>query len=377
MAIFGGGVRPELGRTDYGAVARGSEIAAQLSAQGSQMMASGLAKALAGAGAAIQSYQEKKETKAFEEQALSNLSRTLKEMPELMDVLPVKIDPNDKKALRAAVIGGSATGSFSEGYSILNSGIQQVQQNKNIAKALSASGPSQAEQMITGGARFEDLGNASFERQPQSPRQLLASLTQAGANLGQAGNVLNAVINAQGQVAEREARKQEALDLDAISVIVSRSQNLQEAMDIAITQGVKDIRPLVSIYKDLASMKEKVGGDLPVTVRTVELPNGQTISFAAVWTGTQYQILRTQEQADDPAEVRARNDLAKRLEKAEAEYSKGNRREALRELRTAGVTMFRGEPMVDRDLDVYFAPPEGVEAQPKGPPLAPGWTIRK
>jgi len=50
--------------------------------------------------------------------------------------------------------------------------------------------------MITGGARFEDLGNASFERQPQSPRQLLASMTQAGADLGKAGNVLNALTNA-------------------------------------------------------------------------------------------------------------------------------------------------------------------------------------
>ena len=51
MALaFGGGVRPELGRTDYSAIARGSEIAAQLSAQGSQMVGQGLAKAIEGAG---------------------------------------------------------------------------------------------------------------------------------------------------------------------------------------------------------------------------------------------------------------------------------------------------------------------------------------
>ena len=63
MALaFGGGVRPELGRTDYSAIARGSEIAAQLSAQGSQMVGQGLAKALEGAGKAIVNYQERKET---------------------------------------------------------------------------------------------------------------------------------------------------------------------------------------------------------------------------------------------------------------------------------------------------------------------------
>jgi hypothetical protein len=60
MAIFGGGVRPELGRTDYGAVARGSEIAAQLSAQGSQMVGKGIASLGASLGNAIKEYEENK-----------------------------------------------------------------------------------------------------------------------------------------------------------------------------------------------------------------------------------------------------------------------------------------------------------------------------
>jgi hypothetical protein len=61
MALaFGGGVRPELGRTDYGAVARGSEIAAQLSAQGSQMVGKGIASLGASLGNAIKEYEENK-----------------------------------------------------------------------------------------------------------------------------------------------------------------------------------------------------------------------------------------------------------------------------------------------------------------------------
>jgi hypothetical protein len=349
MALaFGGGVRPELGRTDYGAVARGSEIAAQLSAQGSQMMGRGLAAGMQDATKAFQEVKamqgEVKAATALGKALMAEVERGVlpKEMGGMIGSSMEKLNSPDMPLRAQGALARQLQAQFGQ---IMEAGLQTImkqQQQAQTADALS---------------RF------------------LSGDEKAAAQIP--SDVLNAVTNAQRQVAEREARKQEALDLDAISVIASQSPNLQEAMDIAITQGVKDIRPLVSIYKDLEKMKEKVGGDLPVTVRTVELPNGQTISFAAVWTGTQHQILRPQEQAGDPAEVRARNDLAKRLEKAEAEYSKGNRKEALRELRTAGVTMFRGEPMVDRDLDVYFAPPEGVEAQPKGPPLAPGWTIRK
>ena len=61
MALaFGGGVRPELGRTDYSAIARGSEIAAQLSAQGSQMVGQGIANLGTSLGNAIKEYEQKK-----------------------------------------------------------------------------------------------------------------------------------------------------------------------------------------------------------------------------------------------------------------------------------------------------------------------------
>jgi hypothetical protein len=74
MALaFGGGVRPELGRTDYGAVARGSEIAAQLSAQGSQMMASGLSSGIQSIAKGIDEMQQMK----AQTQAATALGKTL------------------------------------------------------------------------------------------------------------------------------------------------------------------------------------------------------------------------------------------------------------------------------------------------------------
>ena len=99
MALaFGGGVRPELGRTDYSAIARGSEIAAQLSAQGSQMVGQGLAKALEGAGKAIANYQERKETNKIFDGTVDDLIKADTDSGGAL-AKQLKIgDPTDRKA---------------------------------------------------------------------------------------------------------------------------------------------------------------------------------------------------------------------------------------------------------------------------------------
>jgi hypothetical protein len=102
MAIFGGGVRPELGRTDYGAVARGSEIAAQLSAQGSQMMAQGVASASQSLAKAMDQYEKNKvmasaQTGKFEAAVQSGMIK--------LDALPENIAKTANKLVKDGAVG--------------------------------------------------------------------------------------------------------------------------------------------------------------------------------------------------------------------------------------------------------------------------------
>lgn len=145
MAIFGGGVRPELGRTDYGAVGQGSALAAQMAGRGSELMAQGLAGALAGAGQAVRNYQEKKELKEFKNKAVSNIAKFAQENPELVKELGFGPDiAGDPKAVEVFVKGLSPKGDFREGMAIVSpmmaQAIQQQEQMKRQSEAVSGGG---------------------------------------------------------------------------------------------------------------------------------------------------------------------------------------------------------------------------------------------
>jgi hypothetical protein len=135
MALaFGGGVRPELGRTDYSAIARGGEIAAQLSAQGSQMVGQGLAKALEGAGKAVVNYQERKQEKQFKEESIKNIAKFATENPDVVKGLGFNSDIiDDSKAIGVFVQGLSPKGNFIEGMAVLSTLMAQSMQQKQIA----------------------------------------------------------------------------------------------------------------------------------------------------------------------------------------------------------------------------------------------------
>jgi GNAT superfamily N-acetyltransferase len=99
------------------------------------MMGQGLAQALAGAGAAVKNYMERKEQKAFKEQTVSNLSNFLKQNPDASKELGFNIDPSDKKQVEAAVKGFGG-GDFNKGSALANQLVQQFGAQKSQQAAL-------------------------------------------------------------------------------------------------------------------------------------------------------------------------------------------------------------------------------------------------
>lgn len=200
MAIFGGGVRPELGRTDYGAVARGGEIAAQLSAQGSQMMGQGLAKALEGAGKAIAGYQERKETNSMFNSVVDDAMKANTAMGGALARQLQIADPNDRGAWSAGLrtLGPDKRTSALMGRQLL----QQAAQQEEMANALSPEvtiGPSPFQRAAMGGVKFGDLPtDAASGLQPINARQrtreeITQRLLASGAGAGPTAALINAL----------------------------------------------------------------------------------------------------------------------------------------------------------------------------------------
>jgi hypothetical protein len=82
MAIFGGGVRPELGRTDYSQVAQGGQLAGQMAARGSEMMARGLSSGIQSIAKGIDEMQQMK----AQTQAATALGKTLQKYGPGLDL---------------------------------------------------------------------------------------------------------------------------------------------------------------------------------------------------------------------------------------------------------------------------------------------------
>ena len=205
MALaFGGGVRPELGRTDYSAIARGSEIAAQLSAQGSQMVGQGLAKALEGAGKAIANYQERKETNKIFDGTVDDLIKADTDSGGAL-AKQLKIgDPTDRKAWSVGLqsLGPDKRTSALMGRQLL----QQLSGQQQMAEAFSTEvtrNPSVVENQIMGGRRFEDLSSKSSDFAPtvtsrsRTPEETIQLLLASGMAPGAAANIFGSLVSAE------------------------------------------------------------------------------------------------------------------------------------------------------------------------------------
>jgi hypothetical protein len=137
------------------------------------MMGQGLAQALAGAGAAVNSYMERKEQKAFKEQTVSNLSNFLKQNPDASKELGFNIDPSDKKQVEAAVKGFGG-GDFNKGSALANQLVQQFGAQKAQQAAL-------RDALAKGG----------------DARSVASNLFGAGAEVGQTAALVNAIANSE------------------------------------------------------------------------------------------------------------------------------------------------------------------------------------
>jgi hypothetical protein len=201
MALaFGGGVRPELGRTDYSAIARGGEIAAQLSAQGSQMMGQGLAKALEGAGKAIAGYQERKETNKIFDGTVDDLIKADTDSGGAL-AKQLKIgDPTDRKAWSVGLqsLAPDKRTSALLGRQLL----QQYSQQQQMAEAFApvvTTGPSAFETAVMSGVKFGNLptglgsGSPTINARPRTREEITQQLLASGAGAGPTAALINAL----------------------------------------------------------------------------------------------------------------------------------------------------------------------------------------
>jgi hypothetical protein len=125
-----------------------------------------------------------------------------------------------------------------------------------------------------------------------------------------------------------------------------------------------DLGTVIDQWKQAQALKPKDAANLQVEPREVVLADGSKINFGAVWTGTQWQILRAPDEAGDTAEMKNVRAAEDNFERAQNLYRDGNRRGALNILRAMKVELYRGSAITDADLDTYFGPPDEEQARP-------------
>jgi hypothetical protein len=137
MALaFGGGVRPELGRTDYTPFLQGSVAGAQMQAKGAEHIGAALANLGQTAAQAIGQYQERKQEKELFNNFSERLGKILEENPAFGQQIGIT-DPSDKGAIKAAVkaLGG---GKIPEGVQaaemLVQGAMGQQQQQAQLSK---------------------------------------------------------------------------------------------------------------------------------------------------------------------------------------------------------------------------------------------------
>lgn len=233
MALaFGGGVRPELGRTDYSAIARGSEIAAQLSAQGSQMVGQGLAKALEGAGKAIVNYQERKETNKIFDSVVDDMIKADTDSGGALAKLLKIGDPTDKKLWSVGVqsLGSDKRTSALMGRQLL----QQFSGQQQMAEAFEPEftrNPSVVGNQIMGGRRFEDLSSNPLDfaptvtSRPRTPEEITQRLLASGMPPGAASAIFGNLVSAEeARIPEnKDARTAKQKDYEYATTVLGLS----------------------------------------------------------------------------------------------------------------------------------------------------------
>jgi hypothetical protein len=337
MALaFGGGVRPELGRTDYTPFLQGSVAGAQMQARGGESIGAALANLGQIAGKAIGEYQEKKQINQFVKQTSEDLFERVKNSPELFRLLG---RPEDAKAVK---VGLTAVG----GGDVLE-GIKAVKQ-----------------------------AEMQQEREAMQRERLGASLAALGVDLNaveaaRIGLNVNEIATAQATQRQTTQAQQEQDKFAAANLAseialksLSEGKSIDEALDASREFANVDPRVVLDLYREYNALKPKDAANLQIEPREVVLDDGSKINFAAVWTGSQWQIIRPPEAAGDTAEIRNIRTRIDNFEKAQRLYRDGDRSGALNILRAMGEVLFRGSTITQRDLDEYFGPPDDEQDKP-------------
>jgi hypothetical protein len=288
------------------------------------------------AGKAIGEYQEKKQINQFVKQTSEDLFERVKNSPELFRLLG---SPEDAKAVK---VGFKAVG----GGDVLE-GIKIVKQ-----------------------------AEMQQEREAMQRERLGASLAALGVDLNavEAARIgLNVNEIATAQATQRQTdQAQEERDKFAAAKLANEivvdglreRKSLEQVLDDARGFSNVDLGTVIDQWKQAQALKPKDAANLQIEPREVVLDDGSKINFAAVWTGSQWQIIRPPEAAGDTAEIRNIRTRIDNFEKAQKLYRDGDRSGALNILRAMGEVLFRGSTITQRDLDEYFGPPDDEQDKP-------------
>jgi len=253
MALaFGGGVRPELGRTDYTSFLQGSLAGAQMQARGGESIGKALANLGKVAGEAIGQYQEKKQERQFVTGAVDRISTIIKGDPYLAESLNIT-DPNDKGAIKAAMVA-LGNGNLFKGAGVadnlIRAAVQQRRESDAIRQAFTPSTVnSQAGRAIQAGASFEQLpqGLGAFMSEMQAPEEQMATLAAGGVAPNMIPGLMNAATNARdAEIARQAGPEQPELSFP--------EQQVQAEMEAFIAENGRQPRPdeMARIYQDVA-----------------------------------------------------------------------------------------------------------------------------
>ena len=211
---FGGGVRPELGRTDYSGYLQGALTGAQGVAAGGAAMGKGIEKLIAGAAEGVNKYMDRKETKELLETSRPRFIEAINSNPYLKAAFG-NIDTKDPKAVDAAIKGFGA-GDMKQGL---------LTGNKMIAE-FGAQQAQRDEAMQNTTANNSIIRDAIKSTTPINRDELFGRLLDVPGNTAEmADNATNFVIRRVDQLKDDKIRKETEL-LAAQAAKVEKETNL-------------------------------------------------------------------------------------------------------------------------------------------------------
>ena len=211
---FGGGVRPELGKTDYSGYLQGALTGAQGVAAGGAAMGKGIEKLIAGAAEGVTKYLDRKETKELLETSRPRIVSAINSNPYLKAAFG-NIDTTDPKQVDAAIKGFGA-GDMKQGL---------LAGNKMIAEA-GAQQAQRDEAMQNTTANNSIIRDAITSTTPINRDELFGRLLDVPGNTAEmADNATNYVIRRVDQLKDDKIRKETEL-LAAQAAKVEKETNL-------------------------------------------------------------------------------------------------------------------------------------------------------